>query len=94
MLDIKNDVTNFFSYMDKKNIFTTAVSLVIGTTIANIVKKFAEEIVTPLSKGNIDKLKKFQTYKEYSLLIGNFLVTTFILYKLLMSIEKADKIIE
>jgi large-conductance mechanosensitive channel len=91
MLDIKNDLGNFFAYMDKKDIFTTAVSLVIGSTISNIVKKFADEIVTPLSKGNIDKLKKFQTYKEYALLIGNFLVTTFILYKLLMTIKNVDK---
>jgi len=93
MFNIKNDLNNFFIYMDKKDIFTTAVSLVIGTTISHIVKKFADEIITPLSKGNIDKLKKFQTYKEYFLLLCNFLITTFILYKLLMTIKSADKII-
>ena len=88
MLDgIKNytieEITSFTIFMEKNQIFTTAIGIVIASFLSNIFKKFADEIIIPLAGGKIDKLKQKKTYKEYLFLIFHFILITFIFYKIL-----------
>lgn len=84
-----NDFAEFKLYLDKKDILTAAISLVMGNIISDIVKKIADEIISPLGRGEFNKLKKI-SLREYFFLISNFIITSYMLFKILKIVKGAD----
>lgn len=82
-----NDLDEFTLFLIEKNILSRAISFVIGGLITEIVKKIANELINPVSKGEINKLKKIYIF-DYFNLIFNFILTSYILFKLNKLIEK------
>ena len=87
---IFSDFEDFIIYLDKKNVLVSAVSIVIGTIISNIVNKIANEIISPFSKGDFETLKKI-SITEYFYLILNGILSSYILFKLLNIVKLIDK---
>jgi len=78
---------NFVKFLDEKDIIGTAVGLVLGTLIKDIIKKISADIITPLARGDIKQIRKQVKFKEYLEVIINFIMTSFILY-LMLSLVK------
>ena len=78
---------NFIKFLDEKDIIGTAVGLVLGTLIKDIIKKISVDIISPLARGDIKQIKKQVKFKEYLEVIINFIMTSFILY-LMLSLVK------
>jgi len=78
---------NFIKFLDEKDIIGTAVGLVLGTLIKDIIKKLSVDIISPLARGDIKQIKKQVKFKEYLEVIINFIMTSFILY-LMLSLVK------
>jgi len=74
---------NFIKFLDEKDIIGTAVGLVLGTLIKDIIKKISGDIITPLARGDIKQIRKQVKFKEYLEVIINFIMTSFILYLML-----------
>jgi large-conductance mechanosensitive channel len=74
---------NFIKFLDEKDIIGTAVGLVLGTLIKDIIKKISGDIITPLARGDIKQIIKQVKFKEYLEVIINFIMTSFILYLML-----------
>lgn len=71
---------NFTSFMKNKNVLSTAVSFVIAAMMKEIIFKFTNEVVLPLTKNkNLKKLKNVNIY-EYFILIINLLIVSYILF--------------
>lgn len=85
-----NDFAEFKLYLDKKDILTASISLVMGNIISDIVKKIADEIISPLGRGEFYKLKQI-SLREYFFLISNFIITSYMLFKILKIVKGADK---
>ena len=84
-----NDFAEFKLYLDKKDILTASISLVMGNIISDIVKKIADEIISPLGRGQFYKLKQI-SLREYFFLITNFIITSYMLFKILKIVKGAD----
>jgi large-conductance mechanosensitive channel len=84
-----NDFNEFKLYIDKKDILTTSISFVMGNIISDIVKKIADEIISPLGRGEFHKLKTI-SLREYFFLISNFIITSYMLFKILKIVKGVD----
>lgn len=83
----KYGLENFTSFMKNKNVLSTAVSFVIAAMLKEIIFKFTNEIILPLTKNkNINKLKDINLY-EYLILIINLLLVSYVLFILDKSIS-------
>lgn len=76
----KYGLKNFNLFMKNKNVLSTAVSFVIAAMLKEIIFKFTNEVVLPLTKNkNLKKLKNVNPY-EYFILIINLLIVSYILF--------------
>jgi len=93
-MDNKKDfllLKSFKKFLNEKNILLSAFGIVIGNLISNIIKKLVDEVIVPLSKGNIKKLKENFSLSEYFSIIVSFLLTTYLLFRIINGIEKNSK---
>jgi large-conductance mechanosensitive channel len=81
----------FKNFLNEKNILISAFSIVIGNLISNIIKKLIDEIISPLSKGDLNKVKENFSLSEYVSIILSFLITTYFLFRIINIIEKLNK---
>ena len=89
-LDLNNSpygTKAYASFIKEKNILGAAIGVVMGSLISQIVKKVAEDIITPLSKGKVKEIKKNVNFKLYMGLVINFITTSYILFVLTKFIE-------
>ena len=78
---------HFNLFMKNKNVLSTAVSFVIAAMLKEIIFKFTNEVILPLTKNkNINKLKNVNFY-EYLILIINLLIVSYVLFILDKSIS-------
>lgn len=83
----KYGLENFTSFMKNKNVLSTAVSFVIAAMLKEIIFKFTNEVVLPLTKNkNFQNLKNVNIY-EYFILIINLLIVSYILFMIDKSIS-------
>ena len=73
---------NFISFMKNKDILTTAISFVIAGMMKNLIFKFTNEVLLPLTeKKQLTSLKKVRV-TEYVVLIINLIVVSYFLFAL------------
>ena len=72
-------LSNFLSYMKKKDVLTAAISFVIAALMKEIIFKFSDEVVKPLT-GMKNKKEKKVVVGEYIVLIVNLIVISYLLY--------------
>lgn len=72
-------LSNFLSYMKKKDVLTAAISFVIAALMKEIIFKFSNEVVKPIT-GMENKEKKKVVFGEYIILIVNLIVISYLLY--------------
>ena len=76
----KYGLKNFTSFMKDKHVLSTSVSFVIAAMMKEIIFKFTNEVVLPLTKNkNFKNLKNVNIY-EYFILIINLLIVSYILF--------------
>ena len=77
---------NFISFMKNKDILTTAISFIIAGMMKNIIFKFTNEILLPLTENRkLSVLKKVKA-SEYIVLIINLIVVSYSLFVLTQAI--------
>ena len=72
-------ISNFLSYMKKKDVLTAAISFVIAALMKEIIFKFSDEIVKPLT-GMKKKKEEKVVLGEYIILIVNLIIISYLLY--------------
>ena len=78
----------YIRFLKDRNIISSALAIVVVGMINDIVHKLIDDIIIPLTKGEINLNKK--QLKKYSILIANFIFVTYILFVLITHLEKID----
>tara|TARA_B110000879_G_C11178041_1_gene517033 strand:- start:1496 stop:1729 length:234 start_codon:yes stop_codon:yes gene_type:complete len=75
-------ILGYLTFLKSKDILPTAIALIIGNLILEMINRIKDDIILPLSKLDYDTIYKRVSIKEYSGLMFNFVMQTFILYLL------------
>ena len=80
----------YLEFISNKNILPTAIALVLGTIVTDIVRRIKDDIILPLSKFDFKTLFKRFDIREYIGLVIHFLMQTYLLYLLSKTIKNMD----
>ena len=80
----------YLEFISNKNILPTAIALVLGTIVTDIVRRIKDDIILPLSKFDFKTLFKRFDIREYIGLAIHFFMQTYLLYLLSKTIKNMD----
>ena len=80
----------YYKFISSKNILPTAIALVLGTIVTDIVRKIKDDIILPISKFDFDTLIKNFDIREYIGLLIHFFMQTYLLFLLSKTINNLD----
>lgn len=80
----------YLEFISNKNILPTAIALVLGTIVTDIVRRIKDDIILPLSKFDFKTLFKRFDIREYIGLVIHFFMQTYLLYLLSKTIKNID----
>ena len=80
----------YLEFISNKNILPTAIALVLGAIVTDIVRRIKDDIILPLSKFDFETLFKRFDIREYIGLGIHFFMQTYLLYLLSKTIKNMD----
>ena len=75
-------IFGYLNFLKSKDILPTAVALIVGGLVSEIINRVKDDIILPLSKLDYKTLWERVSIKEYIALVFNFFMQTFILYSI------------
>ena len=75
-------IFGYLKFLKSKDILPTAVALIVGGLVSEIINRVKDDIILPLSKLDYKTLWERVSIKEYIALVFNFFMQTFILYSI------------
>ena len=75
-------ISGYLNFLKSKDILPTAVALIVGGLVSEIINRVKDDIILPLSKLDYKTLWERVSIKEYIALVFNFFMQTFILYSI------------
>ena len=76
-------ISGYLNFLKSKDILPTAVALIVGGLVSEIINRVKDDIILPLSKLDYKTLWERVSIKEYIALVFNFFMQTFILYSII-----------
>ena len=80
----------YIKFISSKNILPTAIALVLGAIVTDIVVRIKNDIILPLSRFDFKTLIKKFDIREYIGLLIHFFMQTYLLFLLAKGINKLD----
>jgi len=80
----------YIEFISNKNILPTAIALVLGAIVTDIVRKLKDDIIIPLSKFDFKTLLKKFDLREYLGLTIHFFLQTYLLFMLSKTIKNMN----
>ena len=80
----------YLEFISNKNILPTAIALVLGTIVTDIVRRIKDDLILPLSRFDFKTLIKRFDIREYIGLTIHFFMQTYLLYLLSKTIKNMD----
>lgn len=80
----------YLEFISNKNILPTAIALVLGTIVTDIVRRIKDDLILPLSRFDFKTLIKRFDIREYIGLAIHFLMQTYLLFLLSKTIKNMD----
>ena len=73
-------IFGYLKFLKNKDILPTAIAMIVGSLVMDIINRIKDDIILPLSKLELKTLYNRVSIKEYIGLTFNFVLQTFILY--------------
>ena len=80
----------YLEFISNKNILPTAIALVLGIIVTDIVRRIKDDIILPLSRLDFKTLLEKFDIREYFGLAIHFFMQTYLLFMLSKAINNVD----
>lgn len=99
---MKEFIKDFFNFLNKKNVITTGIGIVVGTQIRNITDVFVKNLINPIVNNSLPKnieLEKIE-YEVFNIKfkigeiinkILEFFIIMFLIYNIFILQKKIEK---
>jgi len=81
-------INEYLLFLKNRNIISSALVILMGGMIKDVVHDFIDDVIMPATKGNV-KVKK-DLIKIYTVKILNLFVVTYLLFLLSKSLERIN----
>ena len=75
-------LSGYLNFLKSKDILPTAIALIVGNLVTEIINRIKDDLIIPMSKLDYKTIYNNVSIKEYTALVFNFIMQTFILYSI------------